>query len=207
MPGLVTVIPAGNIGGIEVDATIEEIHSNSLQVTEHPVEAGALITDHSFKRPVGLVMRCGWSNSSAAAFNATLTALFSGGAVALSDYVSGVYSQLLALQETRAVFAVMTSICMYQNMLMTDVQLLRDQKTSQALMVTVTFRSVILVSTQSTTLPATAVQKDPASSAEVLNNGTQQLQPGTPAPGGAVPPQMWVQEVTARVMSPNEVIP
>jgi hypothetical protein len=183
---LVQVIPQGAIGAIAIQATLEETGSDELTVTDHPVEAGAQITDHSFKRPASVVMHCGWSNAGFGAFTNldTPVALFDGGQVSMGDYVSAIYSQLLALQAGRGLFTVQTSIRQYNNMLMSSVQLTRNQKTSQALMVTATFREVILVSTLSSTLPPTANQLDPASTADTSNLGVQNLTVGTPAPGG-----------------------
>src|SRR5581483_11884310 len=55
---------SNQIGSIQVDTTLEERYEDSLEITEHPVEAGAQITDHSFKRPMELVLTCGCSDSS-----------------------------------------------------------------------------------------------------------------------------------------------
>jgi hypothetical protein len=189
--GLLTVIPQGNIGGIAIDATLEEVLEDTLQVTEHPVEAGAMITDHSFVRPCEVVLRCGWSNASAAALLGNLTSLLSSGSLSASDYVTGVYSQLLALQQAREPVTVVTSLRQYENMMLTSVRVTRDSKTSQALMMVATLREVILVSTFTTTLPPTANQANPASTAENVNVGTTAPVPATPAPGGAVPPEAW----------------
>ena len=41
-------VPFRNIGGIFPDVTTEEIHRDELQITQHPVETGAPVTDHCF---------------------------------------------------------------------------------------------------------------------------------------------------------------
>jgi len=38
-------------GGVALDATITQTHSGSQTITEHPVEEGANVTDHSLKDP------------------------------------------------------------------------------------------------------------------------------------------------------------
>lgn len=48
---------------IKAQATIREIHNDELEVTEHPVEVGAMISDHAYKRPAELVLEIAWSNS------------------------------------------------------------------------------------------------------------------------------------------------
>lgn len=181
----------GMLGGISIACTIEEMHRDALEVTEHPVERGASITDHSFKRPVEVVLHCGWSNSSAAALFGGSTEQVSNSSMARSDYISAVYSRLLALQESRVPFSVTTTLRNYTSMLITSLQVTRDEKTSEALMVTATCREVILVGTKTSTLSPTENHKNPASTAEVINLGERQPIPATPAPGGSVPSSEW----------------
>lgn len=52
-----------SIGPIVANVTIEERHVDELDITDHPVERGATISDHAFKRPSEVVIRCAWSNS------------------------------------------------------------------------------------------------------------------------------------------------
>lgn len=190
IPNLGSATPQGNIGGIDIDATLEEIHHGSVQVTEHPVEQGALITDHSFMRPVEVLLRCGWSNSSPSVLD-TITEIFTSGSLSVDDYVGGIYSQLKALQERRTPFSIVTTLRTYQNMMLTSLQIVRDAKSANALMVTATCREVIIVSTQSTSLPPVAAQAFPIDTAPMNNVGTLTLLQGAPDPRGAVPPSQW----------------
>ena len=189
--GTLTVIPQGNIGGIDIQATLDERLEDTLEVTDQPVQSGASITDHSFVRPAQLTMRCGWSNASSDALLSAVTSVIEGGSLSLPDYVSGVYSQLLALQQSRETFTIVTSIRQYTDMLMTSLSLIRDAKTSQALMVTATFRQVFIVSTSSTALPPQSHQANPQSTAETQNVGATATTDGTPNPGGSAPPTSW----------------
>ena len=192
---ILTVIPHGNIGGIDIQATLEERYEDMLEVTDHPVQAGAAVTDHSFMRPSQLLLQCGWSNSSGSALlkaaTSVVTAAFLGGSLSIDGYVSGIYSQLQALQQSRRPFTIVTSIRQYTNMLMTSLGLMRDQKTSQALMVTAMFRQVIIVSTSSTTLPAQSNQANPQGTAETQDVGAVSTTPATPNPGGSASPSGW----------------
>ena len=190
---LIQITPQSNIGGIAIQAILEEAHVARLEVTEHPVESGAPISDHSFVRPKEVQLRCGWSNASPEALlgSAAVTSLFAGGGLAVSDYVSSVYSQLLALQESGQRFSISTTLRTYDNMVVTSLQVTRDEKTSQALMVSATCKEVLIASTQSTTLPAQTNQSNPASTAETQNVGTTTVVPGAPAPGGSVTPSQW----------------
>jgi len=51
-----------NIAGYIPNVVLEERHEDRLAVTEHPVELGAAITDHSYKYPSELTMRVMWNS-------------------------------------------------------------------------------------------------------------------------------------------------
>ncbi|WP_325169662.1 phage baseplate protein [Cupriavidus pauculus] len=176
------------IGTIQIGVELEETHLDELQITEHPVEKGAEINDHAFKRQPELTLKCGWSNSQIAALAGTLQSIFEGGELPTADYVSTVYSQLLALQETRQPFDVVTSLRIYRDMLFKSLSVTKDQKTGAALNVTATLKQIRIVQTQATTLPSKEDQADPQATAETQNAGVKAAVPATPAPGGSVPP-------------------
>lgn len=190
-----TLTPKAKIGAIDIEASLEEVLTDQLQLTEHPVEKGAAITDHSFKRPAEVVITCGWSNSSIAGLlgsaKAIASSFFEGGSVSAASYIDGIYSQLLALQESRVPFDITTHRRQYTNMLITGIQVTTDQKTSSILMVQVTCRQIIIVSTQTTTMPPASQQANPASTAAVTNKGVNAPVSGSPSPGGAYPPSIW----------------
>jgi hypothetical protein len=203
---------SNQIGGIQVDTTLEESYEDALEITEHPVEAGAAITDHSFKRPMELVLTCGWSDSSssgliglasgliatqspiaasilgaASAVSAAVSSLlsnpgagssgsFTGGAMAASDYVAGIYSNLLHLQESHKTISVTSGLRFYDSMLIQSLRVRRDQRTQYALNVQAVLRQIIIVSTQTATLAPQSNQANPASTADTVNTGAQQLQ-------------------------------
>ena len=179
-----------NIGGITVDTTIEESYEDTLEATEHPVEAGTQITDHSFKRPMEVILRCGWSDSSTNALTGIASNLinsltgntsqssasFTGGAMAASDYIAGVYSNLLELQESRQTFELTTGMRSFDTMLLMSIRVRRDHTSRYALMVEAVCRQIIVVSTQTATLPPQSNQANPQNTAEVQSAGSQQLQ-------------------------------
>lgn len=183
----ITFVPK-RIGSITIPVTFEEAYQDELQITEHPVEKGAEINDHAFKRQPEVVIKCGWSNSDLKALAGTLQAVFVGGSLPTADYISTVYSQLLALQELREPFDVVTSLRQYDSMLFKALGVTKDQKTGLALSVTATLKQLRIVETQVTTLPPRENQADPAATAETQNTGVKAATPATPAPGGSVPP-------------------
>lgn len=193
LSNLINLVPADIIGTIAVDATLEEIGNDTLQITEHPVQSGANITDHAFYKPAELIMHCGWSNATALfATSVGGNQTFAGGSLVRDDYVSSIYSQLIALQQSLQPFSVVTTIRLYNNMVITSISLTRDKKTSQALMVTITMRQVIIVNTLNSTLAATANQAIPASTSAKVNYGALSLiNNPVPSSQGSLPSSSW----------------
>lgn len=60
----VFVRPTRSIGGVSADVTIEEVATDELEITEHPVEQGANVADHAYVRPAKITIRGGVTNSS-----------------------------------------------------------------------------------------------------------------------------------------------
>jgi hypothetical protein len=51
------------IMGLFADVTIEEKHSDELNITEPPTEVGTPISDHAYKPPLEVMIKVGWSES------------------------------------------------------------------------------------------------------------------------------------------------
>ncbi|MGK8887360.1 phage baseplate protein [Burkholderia gladioli] len=187
----VTLTGGKKIGGVAISATIEEIYSDNVTITEHPVEKGAPINDHAYVRPREVVMKCGWSNADYSALLGAASVSFDptgANTMATGTYVDAIYSKLLKLQADRQPIDVTTTRRKYQNMLIQGLTVVTDQKTSSALMVTATLKQVIIVSTKAAKLPPRANQANPAATAETQSSGVKSATPAAPAPGGSVSP-------------------
>lgn len=143
------------LGGIIPDCCIEEQHRDDLVITELPVEQGAAITDHSYKRPATLALRYGFSDSSAGQVG----------------YVRQVYDMLLRLQQSRKPFTVSTGKRLYQNMLLQSIDTGTDVKTANSMFVSAVCKEIVLTSTQSTSTGGT--------SASVPDSNSSQASPET----------------------------
>lgn len=186
---------------ISAQITIEEIHHDELEITEHPVEQGAAIADHAFKRPAEVIIRCMWSNSpggpggligAAVGVGATLGGPIIGNVLAAgstiraaqslltgnaADQVKQIYQKLLALQVQRIPFDVSTGKRNYKNMLFRSLAIETNPKTENALSVVAVCRQVILVSVQTITVPMnTEALADPESTMPVEDVGQVSLQ-------------------------------
>jgi hypothetical protein len=155
--GTVLVAPARSIGGIIANATLEEIHSDDLEITEHPIDQGASVTDHAYMRPREVMIRFGFSNSqgSGGAYSnaglPTLPSVLSGSG---AEQVDATYQKLLAMQATRQLINVFTARRKYSNMLIKSMKVTTNKETENALIVEAVFRQVILVTAQVATISA-----------------------------------------------------
>jgi hypothetical protein len=150
-----------SIGGIIAQVTIEESGTDDLTITEHPVEQGAPIADHAFKRPSTINIRAGWSMRGAYDLSAE----------------SGIYGLLLSWQASLTPFDVITGKRRYTNMLMERLTVTTDQHSEYALMADIVCRQVIIVKTASTTVDSASSspgdQKDAASTSSSSDGGDQ----------------------------------
>lgn len=157
--------------------TIEEIATDKLNITTHPVEQGAAITDHSFKEPAELVLRLGWSNSEYSAVATDVMAIstiFSGQGEGGFNYVQEVYDSLLALQLNRIPFQIITGKRIYPTMLIKSMTSPTNNESEHSLFVTMICQEIIITQTTATSFPDASVQANPQSNGAVQNLGSKQ---------------------------------
>ena len=154
-----TLFMPRNMGGFVADVTIEEDSEDEMMITEHPVERGAAITDHSYVRPSRVTIKAGWSNSSFSALGNPF-------------YVQAVYAALLQLQKTRQPFDIVTGKRAYTNMLFRRLSVKTDEKSENALDLTAQCQEIIIASTQTVSTPEAKNMANPQSDAGVSNRGS-----------------------------------
>ena len=151
--------PSRSIGGIIPDCAIEEVHSDQLVITEHPVETGAAISDHAYKRPAEVEMRIGFSDSSAG----------------YTGWVQEAYELLLALQAEREPFLVSTGKRQYTNMLIASIAVTTDGRSEYALNCTVGLRQVIITYTDGSGSAQNADMALPQVTGTVQQSGSRNI--------------------------------
>jgi len=156
------------IGAIIAQVTIDEQERDELYITEFPVEQGAPINDHAYKRPTHVSIRAGWTKAMAGDLSAT------GG---------GVYAQLLQWQAAVIPFSLVTGKRTYHDMLIQSLVVTTDQKSEYALMAEIHCQQVIIVATSVT---QASISQDPSKQADPSKTSTPSekgdKQP-TPVPG------------------------
>lgn len=160
--GLGMFVPhSRSIGGIVADVWIEEDERDEVSVTEHPVEQGAPISDHAFKRAEEVTIRAGWSIQKTGDLSAE----------------TGMYGIMLNWQKSFVLFDLYTGKRAHKNMLISSIASVTDKESEYSLMLVLICREVILTKT-STGQPATST--NPGDHADASNTGptlTTGLQP------------------------------
>lgn len=165
-----------NIGGMIPDVMVRESHRDELEITQHPVEIGAPVSDHYYVKPVELQLEMGWTNSSLSAIN--ITSLLEGNLPTLSfdeSRVKEVYGQLLSLQKSGVLISIVTGKRIYNSMLISGLSTETTAETEYALIITANCREVIIVTTSAASIAPRAQQALPASTASAVDQGTVQL--------------------------------
>lgn len=181
------------------DATIEEVHSDEMEITDHPVEQGTTISDHAFNRPSELIVTAAWSDSpnnsgigtqlvgAAANSNAAVRAVI--GAAQLANAVGSVvnvlsgnaggspsaaaYAFLLDMQRSRALFTIYTGKRVYRNMLIKSLATTTDLKTENSAIIRIGCRQLLMAQTQTVTVPDSSNMKNPEQNGATTNYGVK----------------------------------
>lgn len=181
--------PVRKFGDFQGYLTMEEQHSDTVEITDHPIEQGAAITDHAFKRPAELTLKISWSNSpNNGGLLGGIRGLFSTGSILVSNIlgnnvnqVKEIYQKLLKAQADREPLEVFTGKRTYTDMLIRSLDVVTDQRTENVLMITVSFKQIIRVTTTTLTIEQVppANQRNPQATQAPTNAGNKTATPTT----------------------------
>ena len=160
-----------DINGIVPDVVVEEKHTDTMTVTDHPVEKGSFISDHAFKMPADLSMRIGWSPSAS-----VLNGLFSGSIFSGVSSTKEMYALFLQMQSQAVLMNISTGKRAYTNMVIVSISEVTNEETENALFLDVVFREINIVETEETTLKAEN-QSDPQKTGPLVNSGDRSPKP------------------------------
>lgn len=165
------------IGVIIPDVVVSEKHSDTLEITEHPVETGAAISDHAYTRPSEVVMEVGFAGGgSLLDFASSLT---STSLLGMSPRET--YQKLLDLQSGRTTFDVVTGKRIYKNMLLRTIEVTTDKSTENVLSAVLTLREVIITSTQTVETANKTEMKNGVETSKTESTGLKTTVPGDDA--------------------------
>ena len=125
-----------NVGGWFFDAFLSTDHASRLEITEHPVQTGAALSDHSYLKPKELSMKIGMSDVAKSIVKGQFTDSWSRSVAA--------YQVLLELQKQRIPVQILTRLGLYKNMLVEVISVPDDSSTLYGLKADVTFKEVLV---------------------------------------------------------------
>ncbi len=175
-----------SIGTILIDAFIDEDHHSVVTVTTSPVEDGSTISDNAIEEPDELIINGVVGAASILNPVASIGSIVAGGG-SLSSFISrplDVDQALYKLKHDRQPVQVVTGLRVYSKMVIADYRVKRNKDTGGALMFTIYLKQIIIVKSQSATVPAaqlggsSAAQQQAASTVAGGNQGT--TTPSTP---------------------------
>ena len=155
------------IDGYTIDAALRETHSREAEISDYPVEEGADVTDNVRARPKSVEIEGIVSDTPIGAM-ATLRGGATGSASPDGELLflpsDEALAKLEAIFAARAPVTVETSAKTYENMVLVSLEVPRDISTGEALRFTASFREIILVQVNRTTVrvssPSGAARKN-----------------------------------------------
>lgn len=138
--------PMRSIAGFSLDAVVEEQHTDELEITEHPVEQGAAVTDHAYLKPATITIKGGVTDAGKAHVEGDRPSV-------------AMYEMLRKLQGLRNPFEVVTGKRVYKNMLIKSLGVVTDQSTENVLMLNIELQQVILVNVSVVAVPRARQKK------------------------------------------------
>ncbi|MEM8258232.1 hypothetical protein Q4R52_18980 [Morganella morganii] len=145
---------------------ISEKHSDSSEITEHPVQVpggeGFTVSDHTFDRPSEVTMEIGFAGGGSLIDGFDTSSMFDiSTGLKLGSSPREIYQQLLDLKAGKKPFDVITGKRDYKNMLIRAIEVTTDNTSENVLMVVLTLRQVIIVETKKTKVAPVENQKLP----------------------------------------------
>ncbi len=146
------VIIASPDSQIAFDATVSERHSDTLTLTQHPVEQGADVTDHAQKEPEALDIN-GIISNHPILLNVEddLQPSVQGGSP--DNRAQDAYDEFLRLQANASLLFIRTELRDYENMVLTGISVQRDKTTRNILDIGLTLTQFRLATVESVEAP------------------------------------------------------
>lgn len=176
---------------IVLDASVSETHTSSADITSHPVESGANITDHVHRQPDTITIQGVISNTSTVFPQAIVGVALVKSVINLvqgvsNDLAKTAYENLLQLVEGRELVKIVTTLREYTDMLIEEITVDRNANYGDALNFTARARQVRLIRTSSvekTSIPAPTEAKKAAKKS--FGKDTTKTVPAANQPSGS----------------------
>lgn len=155
---------------LPIDVTLEEQELNTIQVTNRPVQSGAVISDNIIIQPKRFVIEGIFGNDNL--YDSAERFISSGGAGNNKSWQDkkAVIDELIRAREP---FDIVTNFGIYPNCFFLDFSPVSNREFSNALRFTATLQQIPFIESETTEIPKSA-QKDPAQTAPAQDRGKVQ---------------------------------
>lgn len=136
------------IGGVVIDAFVEERHTMTSSVTQYPVEEGFNISEHVTQYPDGLSLQC---------IVGPHPVKILGGILDIASFKNQayqVYEALVVLKELAEPIEIITGLRVYDNMIIDSINITRTKDNGQSLEFDMGVTQVTIVQSLETDIPA-----------------------------------------------------
>lgn len=150
------------------DAVIAAQHTTRRQITDHPVQWGAAISDHSYQLPAMLTLEIGMSDAMTS-FDTTAYSATGGQGKSVNAY-----QEFVQLQKTGRALVVDTHLKRYENMVIESISAPDNSKTTYSLRCSITFKEIFIGTTgkiAKSLLPDNGATTKKNVTAEKIDNG------------------------------------
>ena len=151
-----------SVGGLYFDAELSEDHTYEADITDHPIEVGANITDNAVIQPT--IVNLNVAVSSVYSISTLLS--FSG-----SNRPQDAVQKLRQLQANRTPVNLICRLASYPNMLIKSIRAKQDTATANSAMIMITFKEAIIVDSSAGSIYNNPVDKQYSAP---QNEGTKQ---------------------------------
>jgi hypothetical protein len=122
------------------DGVLQVDHAQEVQLTAHPIQTGANISDHAYQKPARVVMDILMSDA--------MDSYTAGQWTGHQSKSVNAYQIMVALEKARTPVTLTCRLDTYQNMVITAIHTRDDNKTKHGLRASITFQEVFLAQVQ-----------------------------------------------------------
>lgn len=140
---------------LEFDACLNETHVGNAATTDHPVEAGADMTDHIRRTPEELQI-VGMVSDTPLVFLASQRAEPSIPGGDPQNRAQDAYGFVKGIKDTGQLVAITTTLRDYANLAITGLSVMRDKESSKVVEMAISLREILIATTEQVAAPEPA---------------------------------------------------
>jgi hypothetical protein len=140
---------------LEFDACLNETHTGSASTTDHPVEAGADMTDHIRREPEELQL-VGMVSDTPLLFLASFRAQASVPGGDPQNRAQDAYGFIKTIKDSGQLVQVTTTLRDYANMALVSLSVVRDKDKGKVVEMSITLREIVIATTEQVEAPTPA---------------------------------------------------